>query len=188
MNLARTAVVASLAGIVLIGCGSDNEFQTDGGGGTVKLFSQCDPATRSAGSSDTSPQVLEAISDLVPSDIQINCTDKYRFSINGQDVYFVFVAYGELQDCPSGCFSSSICAVVDQSGAALYSAVWNEADERPASIPPDCPELSDSATGDTLRDCQYQPSGYENPLTQTTEFEDFSAAESGQDGAWRFCF
>jgi hypothetical protein len=165
-----------------LGCSGQKSEEPDIGGGHVI----CDSSTRAAGGSDGSVAVVTARDVLVPQGSEIHCTDSQRFEIEGQAVHFVLVAYGALSDCPAGCFSSNLCAIVDHDGAQLYSAVWYAADEKPRSIPPDCPELGQSASAATVRDCQTPPDGYDHPLTQAPAFQSFRQVQSMGD--WRFCF
>jgi len=139
--------------------------------------------TRSQGISDTSPAIAKTINALVPPGVKVNCTDKRLFQVNNQDVYFVLVAYGQLNDCLAGCFSSSLCAIVDESGAELYSSSWygDRVKERPRSLPANCPQESYHT------DSQCQPTGYTHPLTKTDTFQSFIKSAKQGNSAWRFC-
>ena len=159
------------------GSGSDPVIGND--------YAQC--VSHSSGTSDGSPEVASVISALVPSTATVNCTGKESFLVDGRTVYFVIVPYGQKNDCPAGCFSSEVCAVVDGADAQLYSALWYTGSERPLSIPPDCPELSGATSGETIRDCTNQPAGYSHAVTQTAPFQDFKQAQNGS-GTFRFCF
>ena len=149
-------------------------------------YAQCDG--HSPGTSDSSPEVTQAVSALVPSAATVNCTGKQSFEVEGRTVYLVIVPYGQKNDCPSGCFSSEVCAVVDGPNTLLYSGAWYGGSERPLSIPPDCPELGAAEYGDTIQGCTTnQPAGFSHAVTQTAAFQDFKQTQAGS-GSFRFCF
>jgi hypothetical protein len=148
-------------------------------------YAQCDGL--SSGTSDSSAEVASAISTLVPSMAPVNCTGKQSFQVEGRIVYFVIVPYGQKNDCPSGCLSSEVCAIVDGSNTLLYSGIWYSGSERPLSIPPDCPELSGTEYGDTILNCTNQPAGFSHAVTQTTAFQDFKQSQSSS-GNFSPCF
>ncbi len=177
---ARIIVMNILLGLAACSGGTGTNNQVGGS------YSQCD--NLSPGSSDSSSEVTAVINNLVPVAAPIQCTGKQLFQFNGRPIYFVIVPYGQLNDCPSGCFSSEVCSIVDGQDTLLYSGVWYSSNERPNSIPPDCPELGTAEYGDTILDCTSQPSGYSHPITQTTEFADFRQSEINNNGHFRFCF
>lgn len=175
-----TALILMLC---LTSCGGD----TENGGDPVigGSHAQCDG--QSPGTADSSPEVAATINTLVPSGATVRCTGKQSFQVNGRTVFFVIVPYGQLNDCPAGCFSSEVCAIVDGSDALLYSGVWYSGSERPHSIPPDCPELGVAESGDTIQSCINQPAGFSHALTQDAAFRDFEQSQRS-GGKFRFCF
>src|SRR3569832_1643454 len=80
------------------------------------------------------------IQALVPAGAQINFASRKDFVSPDQNISFTLVGYGQLQDCPSGCFSSVLCAIEDPTGVRLYFAAWDDAAERPLDLQTDCPE------------------------------------------------
>jgi hypothetical protein len=54
------------------------------------------------------------IDALLPTGEQVRCADSTSFTLDGRHVALVFVAYGELRDCPAGCFTSEVCAIYDE--------------------------------------------------------------------------
>lgn len=181
MQTAR--LIALIAGAVMwAGCTGDRA--TDDDGPVIGLgFAQCEG--RTPGGMDSSEEIVLTINALVPSAVDVHCTDKHMFALDERAVQFTYVVYGEIHDCPAGCFSSNLCAIVDNAEVSLYSARWLSG-EVPLSIPPDCPELAGAAGGDTIRECENAPSGFFHPLTQTNAFNDFRDDQGREE--WRFCF
>ena len=169
--------------LVIAGCGSEP-------GGTAPTvgagLAECE--NHIPGTGDTSPEVTATITTLVPSNANVQCTGKQSFLLSGRDVFLIFVPYGNLNDCPSGCFTSEVCAIYDQSQVQVYSAAWFSPQERPLSIPPDCPGLAQAPSADTNQDCPEHPPGYLHPVTQTTDFENFLNSQTSNNGSFRWCF
>jgi len=80
---------------------------------------------------------------LVPDDARINGDSATEIGTRGLRV--AVVRYGEQQDCPSGCFSSVLCAVELEGEAYLLSAAWYSPDE----MPPQAAEYCGSDTFST---------------------------------------
>lgn len=183
----RTATLV-LFGILLAACVPGEETQPtqigdnypDTGG-----YSQC--ANHPSGTAEGSPEVTITIDRLVPAEAEIRCSDKKTFPFEGRDVSLVYVAYGALQDCISGCFFSYLCGIYDPDDSQLYSFSWYETAERPLSIPPDCPELATAQSGQAS-ECSTPPQGFNHQVTVTAEFEAFRNSQREQNGDWRFCF
>lgn len=175
MSRARLLLAACLA-IALASC-----LQDDAAVGGK--YAQC--ADHPAGFDASNPAVASTVAAFVPAGVPVSCSDSRAFLVDGHEVWFVYVAYGALQDCPAGCFSSGVCAVYDAGGAFLYSASWIGASESPPDLPPGCPAPPEG--GDT-RACDPPPPGTAHPLTATPAFEAFVATEGNGRGAWRFCF
>lgn len=66
---------------------------------------------------------------LVPDGAPINGDSASEIGVRGMRV--AVVRYGDQQDCPSGCFSSVLCAVELDGEAYLLSAEWYAEDEMP---------------------------------------------------------
>jgi hypothetical protein len=180
----RFSCLASIITLVMAGCGSGTEgTATTVGGGLAECENQ------SPGTGDNSPEVTATITTLVPSNANVHCTGKQSFLLSGRQVFLVFVPYGNLNDCPAGCFTSNVCAIYDQSQVQLYSATWYSAQERPLSIPPDCPGLAQAFGADTNQACPEHPPGFLHPVTQTTDFKNFLNSQTPpNNGSFRWCF
>jgi hypothetical protein len=180
----KFSCLTSIVALVIAGCGSGTEgtVPTVGGG-----LAECE--NHAPGTTDDSPEVTATIKTLVPSNVQVRCTGKQSFPLNGRQVFLVFVPYGNLNDCPAGCFTSEACAIYDQSQVQLYSAMWFNAQERPLSIPPDCPGLAQAPSADTNQACPEHPPGFLHPVTQTTDFKNFQNSQMPpNNGSFRWCF
>jgi hypothetical protein len=185
----KAAIATVIIFVWVAGCsgGTGSGDQSSNRGFIGGDYAQCDG--QSPGTSDNSPEVTATINTLVPSSATVNCTGKQAFQLTGQTISMVIVPYGQTNDCPSGCFSSEVCSIVDGPDTFLYSAVWYSGGERPLSIPPDCPELGGAEGGDTIRGCtNQQPPGLSHPVTQTAEFQGFQQSQSSNGGKFRFCF
>src|SRR5438445_4716855 len=160
--LMKFSCLTLIAALVIAGCGRGTEgiALTVGGG-----LAECE--NQSPGTTDNSLEVTATITTLIPSNAQVRCTGKQSFPLNGRQVFLVFVPYGSLNDCPSGCFTSGVCAIYDQSQVQLYSAMWFNAQERPLSIPPDCPWLAQASSAEPTQACPEPPPGFFTPVTQT---------------------
>lgn len=178
-------VILVLAGLVVSGCGSDTGDQSDTETPIGGSYSQC--LGHSPGTGEELPEVIITIDRLVPSEAEIRCSGKKVFLYEDREVSLVYVAYGALYDCPSGCVSSFVCGIYDPDQPLLYSFAWSGPVERPLSIPPDCPELADFESGHTSL-CSTPPRGVDHPVTTTVEFESFRSSQREDGGNWRFCF
>jgi hypothetical protein len=155
----RIVLVATLAVLsMLASCdGSDQGDPADVDRRIGNDYSQCDG--RPGGGQDRSDAVMRTIQTYVPNQ-DINCTDKQSFTVDGRQVFLVFLAFGELSDCAAGCFSADLCAIYDAPEALLYDVTGGPKPDRP---------------------------GLAHPVVQTTAFQDFRAAQR-MTGPWRFCF
>lgn len=122
--------------------------------------SQCDG--RSSSDSDNTKSVQSVVRTLVPPASRINCTDHHPFSVEGKTIELVFVAFGEIHDCPAGCFSNYLCAIYDGQTSILYSQ----------------PGRRSARETEILGDA----------LTRSTEFNAFKQSQANSQGPWRFCF
>jgi len=175
MTCARFVLAASLV-LSATSCTSD-EHPFPG------TFAQCEDHPAGIGTSEAA--VEATVNAFVPPGAAVRCSDSTAFTVDGNEVRFVFVAYGELQDCPAGCFTSEVCAVHDAGGVLLYAAAWNGQAEEPSNLPAGCP--APAAGGDT-RSCDPPAPGTAHPLTQTSAFTAFQTSQGNGTGAWRFCF
>src|SRR5258708_17585682 len=166
---AALTIVTILIGVA--GCGGGTGNGSTGGGLIGGDYAQCDG--QSPGTSDNSPEATATINTLVPSGATVSCTGKQSFQLSGRTVSMVIVPYGQTNDCPSGCFSSEVCAIVDGSDTFLYSGVWYRRSERPRSIPPDCPQLGGAGIADRTQGFTNHPPAFFTPVTQTADFSAF---------------
>jgi hypothetical protein len=160
MGMSRIVFVATLAALsMLASCGGGDPQEQDQDGDTRigGQFAQCDG--RPGGGQDRSDAVMRTIETHVPTQ-DINCTDKQAFSIDGRQVFLVLLAYGQVSDCPAGCFSADLCAIYDAPQSLLYDVSSSSKPDRP---------------------------GLAHPVVQTQAFLDFRAAQR-TTGPWRFCF
>jgi hypothetical protein len=132
---------------------------------------------------DCSASLLTTRDAFVPEGQAVHNAESVCFEVGERTVHFTHVEYGELRDCPSGCFSSHVCGVEDpaQSAPLLFYAAWNSQDEQPIGIAAECPTLM---SFETWPDCV--PSGLRHPLVSTGEFRRFADRESGS-GPFRWC-
>jgi tetratricopeptide (TPR) repeat protein len=126
----------------------------------------------------------QTVAALVPSGSPIHCENARSFTVDGRSVRFSHVAYGAREDCPSGCFSSHLCAVEDGDQTQLFYAFWTAAGEQPRALAAECPALAPAAT--TTAGCV--PSGALHPLASAPAFRSFAPAQRADDGPFRWCF
>lgn len=182
----RKTIVLLVSNLCVTACISEDQQQSEQIGGSLGgSYAQC--VNHPPGAEAGLAEVTITIDRLVPAEAEIRCSDKQAFSFEGRKVSLIYVAYGAQHDCPAGCFSSHVCSVYDPDEVQLYSFSWHGAEERPLSIPSDCPELSEAESGNESL-CSTPPSGVIHPVTATAEFEAFRSAQREQDGSWRFCF
>lgn len=120
---------------------------------------------------------------FVPSGVAIHRSEARRFEVDGREVQITHVEYGELMDCPSGCFASHVCAIEDGEDVLLFHAYWNDEEERPRGIDAECPPAT-TAFGDTWPDCE--PRGRCHALNREPSFQRWAEDQAGQ-GPFRFC-
>ena len=137
-------------------------------------YAQCEK--HSAGGTDQSTEISLTRNTLLPGGTP-NCTGKRSFSVAGREVFFTYIAYGELQDCPAGCFSSSFCAVVDGNSALLFSTTGSEP---PFALDPSCYGANGAIDNRCLP-------GAQHPLVNEPVFQSFRDVEKS-GGSFRFCF
>ena len=154
------------------------------GGGEIGAFTCGTLATGTDGSAEVDNTIDALVPSGLPDSERVHCTEKQKFSFQGRDVFLVYVSYGNLNDCPAGCFSSMLCAIYDQSQAQLYTAAVNFQGEQPNGVPSDCHSIRD---GGHASDCSYQPPGQSHPIVQTAQFQSFRSSQE-TTGAMRQCF
>lgn len=137
-------------------------------------YAQCEG--HSANGSDQSAEISLTRNSLLPGGTP-NCTGKRSFSVAGREVFVTYVAYGELQDCPAGCFSSSFCAVVDGDSALLFSA---NGIEPPFALDSSCYGANGAIASRCLP-------GAQHALVNEPAFQSFRNGEKS-NGSFRFCF
>lgn len=135
-------------------------------------------------SETNAPDSLEALISAFIASEDVSCYDDVRITVEGVSSDFFVIEYGVLQDCPSGCFSSVLCAINDQNGSVIYSARWTSAEEMPSGLEAKCESTAIGGSGDTLRDCEEPPSGYFHPITSTATFNDLV---DNVDSLFRHC-
>jgi len=161
-------------------------------------YSQC--YGRVDGYNDLSRSINHTVQEYIRDDVEIQCTDRYSFDLEGKPVELVYIAYGKLQDCASGCFSSHVCVVYEENDPLLYSASWINSErsklgadgrlvvvsktiEQPLNLAAGgCGDIPEG-TGSTHM-CETKPEAVGHPLFESTDFEMF-LGEVGD--SWRFC-
>lgn len=118
---------------------------------------------------------------LVPQGSDVHCERTKTFEVEGRKVRLTHIEYGLLRDCPSGCFSSHVCAVEDGDEVLLFYAAWNAANEKPRGVDRECPSLM---RDETWPDCK--SSGWRHPLAENPKFQAFAEGEAGQ-GPFHVC-
>jgi hypothetical protein len=118
---------------------------------------------------------------LLPPGSEVHCENGKTFQVDGHKVRLTHVEYGQLMDCPSGCFSSHVCAIEDGEQVFLLYAAWNTQQEKPAKVDQECPTLMRDST---WPDCK--PSGVTHPLVSSAKFRAFAREEEGY-GPFRYC-
>jgi hypothetical protein len=121
------------------------------------------------------------VETLVPAGQEIHETQRAVFQLDGREVALTHVEYGELMDCPSGCFASHVCAIEDGESTLLFYAAWSTPAEMPIGVLEECPGLEGSETWSSC-----EPSGLRHPVTETAEFRAFAADQIGS-GPLRWC-
>jgi len=168
----------------LIAC--NNSDQNSGpifGGETLNV---CKLNSASVGDSDTHASTTSVIAQLKPVGEPTHCSFRQTFEFNQRTVDFVLFFYGQLNDCPSGCFSSSACAVVENEEVFLWSSDWLNFEE-PLTIPDECPELAGERSGNTSY-CNEPVSGKNHDINQEASFLAFEEQQLAETGPFRYCF
>lgn len=180
--MTRAARIAACCLVALLGaCGRDDYGNQVIGGYTC--------GENSTGTSDQSDEVTGTIGALVPDAAQadVHCTGKQKFRFQDRDVFLVYVGYGDLNDCPAGCFFSNLCAIYDASQAQLYTAIVQGQGEQPKGVPSDCAVIHPNGSNEP-DSCAYQAPGQSHPVVQTSEFQSYRDAQAHSPGPLSACF
>lgn len=130
------------------------------------------------------PLTVEA---LVPPDVPVLAQHAALFELDGRELRFTHVEYGQVLDCEAGCFASHVCAIEDGSDVQLYFATWTIADPRPLGLDTSCASPPDfwGAPGGTLG-CH--PEGKRHALAVDPTFLDFARGQVGTGAEFGICF
>lgn len=139
-------------------------------------YAQCEGASRRA-------PLGPGAGTYLPDGIAQNCGTSRQFTVDGKSVTIEYFAYGELNDCPSGCFSSFACVINDGESALLYRAAWTSAEERPRGLQALCPSLGADASDTSA--CEPSLPARAHAVTQLSSFKSLVAA--GSSGVFRYC-
>ena len=164
----KKLIFISLAGIVIIGLLYilfSSEFGTVGDSPNYKNVLFC-------------PSEIRTIIDKYNVDKNKieNCQSK-SFNLNGKDIKFIHLEYGRANDCPSGCFFSHYCAVVEQSIDYPYAFYFTNPNEN----------ILNSEVDDWRSANESILTGRNHELTTTQEFNDFLTTERQNNGEFRWC-
>lgn len=118
------------------------------------------------------------------SSITLRYCESKTFTIDKNEVDFVVVKYGKANDCPSGCFFSNACFIIDDKDVHPYSfhfygeptyanGMFVENDESFINLEPDNKYGDRSKFCYNSRHCKSKLSGYVHTLTTTSLFKEF---------------
>ena len=146
------------------------------------IAASCSCACNSNAYAGPVPRTIEA---FVPPGSETHGEYFKEFEVDGEIVRLTYVEYGLLLDCPSGCFSSGLCAIETEDEVLLYYAGWNEhiVDEKPRELEEHC---AGDTTGYTETYGSCEAEGKSHPLPATEEFRAFAEEQYGS-GPFRFC-
>ena len=108
---------------------------------------------------------------------QIEGCQSESFELNGKDVKFIHLEYGKANDCPSGCFFSHYCAIVEDEIDYPYESYFTNLDENILNSEFDVWRTADESI----------MAGRVHPLVDTQEFNDFLTKERQNNGEFRRC-
>lgn len=101
------------------------------------------------------------------------------FSIDGKNVLFVHIEYGMANDCPSGCFYSHFCTIVDGDIDYPYAFYFTNEQEDILGIEEEV-ELGMELSGNYYG--KDKLTGLEHPLVQDKDFLEFKDREITHGG------
>ncbi|MDZ7923654.1 MAG: hypothetical protein U5M23_06260 [Marinagarivorans sp.] len=165
MSFKFVFIISALAISTLNGCSKDDEF----------IDSNCDGFSYQKSNAPESVNVV--VERLIPKNSKVNCYESASITSQGHSADVIVIEYGEPKDCISGCFSSVLCAVLDNEGASIYTASWTSKYEMPPSLNSTCMPTNDG-DGNSKTACSTPPSGYSHPITTTSDFANLLNNES----------
>lgn len=160
-TMLRKTLFASYVASALCACDSSSSSCEEG-----KLYDEA-----------RSPSRLVEIVNTYLGAHDVTCYDSKEITVEGEGASLFAIEYGAERDCPSGCFSSVLCAINDVSGPVVYYAKWQSGDELPSGISGLC-EHSPEAAGNTIDNCVNPMNGFDHPITTTSQFANLLSGES----------
>jgi len=108
---------------------------------------------------------------------QVEGCQSKSFKLDGKSVSFIHIEYGVPNDCPSGCFFSHYCAIVEDGKDYPFAFYFTNEKENILKVPVDDSRSADKSvlTGESHR------------LASSNEFVEFLNKERQQDGEFRWC-
>lgn len=112
------------------------------------------------------------------------CQSK-TFNLDGQSVDFVHIEYGIANDCPSGCFFSHFCAVVEEENVYPYSSYFINNEEDVLGISQERAEAGYELSSENYGEDKLP--GKQHLLTSNPKFTNFKNKEivHGGDAGYR---
>ena len=108
---------------------------------------------------------------------QIEGCHSKSFDFEGKKIKLVLLNYGDANDCPSGCFFSHYCAIIEDGVDYPYSLSATSPEENILSPGGEWGEMRDESI----------MVGRVHPLTENSEFKNFLEAERKSGGEFRYC-
>ncbi len=105
-----------------------------------------------------------------------NCQSK-SFNLNGKDIEFIHLEYGVANDCPSGCFFSHYCAIVEDGEDYPYVFYFTNPNEN----------ILNSEVEDWRGADESILTGRNHELATMQEFHNFLTEERQGGGEFRWC-
>jgi len=108
---------------------------------------------------------------------QVEGCQSKSFKLDGKSTSFIHIEYGVPNDCPSGCFFSHYCAVVEDGKDYPFAFYFTNEKENILKLPVDDSRSVDKSvlTGESHR------------LATSNEFIEFLNGERQQNGEFRWC-
>lgn len=130
-------------------------------------YAQCEGHKAAYG--ETNAAIDLTLSTFIGAGQTVRCVNSKTFTVDNQPVTLTFASYGELQDCPAGCFSSFVCAIVEDNHALAYAH-------------------DDYDTDCSASDCENELPGQNHKITQNKAFKQFIDEQLAEYGPYRYCF
>ena len=105
-----------------------------------------------------------------------NCQSK-SFELNEKNIKLIHLEYGGANDCPSGCFFSHYCAIVEDGVDYPYAFYFTTPEEN----------ILNSEVDDWRNADESILTGRLHELANTKEFNDFLTKERQNNGEFRWC-